>query len=80
MEPDADRRDSPVDHDRLLLAQPVGPGLGLQVIVGVPVTVVDDDGVSCGQVDAQAPGFGGQQEDKIVCRAPVELVNAGLPL
>ena len=70
----------PVNHDRLLLAQPVSPSLGLQVIVGVPVAVIDDDSVSCGQVDAQASCFGGQQEDKVVLRAAVELVDAGLAL
>ena len=37
----------------------------LDVIVRVPVGVVDDDGVGGGQVDAQAPGPGGQQEGKL---------------
>ena len=32
--------------------------------MGIPVTVVDDDGVSSGEVDAQAAGAGGQQEDE----------------
>jgi len=38
----------------------------LHVLVGVPVTVVDDDGVSRGEVDAQAASPGGQQEDEDV--------------
>ena len=32
----------------------------------VPVAVIDDDGVSGGEVDAQAPRPGGQQEDEDV--------------
>ena len=58
----------------------MNPSLGLQVVVGVPITVVDDDSVSCGQVDTQASCFGGQQEDEVVLRAAVELVDAGLAL
>jgi hypothetical protein len=34
----------------------------LQVLVRVPVAVIDDDRVSGGQVDAQATSTGGQQE------------------
>ena len=39
-----------------------GCGTDLQVLVGVPVRVVDDDGVCGRQVDAEAPGPRGQQE------------------
>ena len=38
----------------------------LHVLVGVPVTVIDDDSVSRGEVDAQAASPGGQQEDEDV--------------
>ncbi len=38
----------------------------LHVLVGVPVTVIDDDGVSGGEVDAQPPSPRGQQEDEDV--------------
>ena len=37
----------------------------LDVIVRVPVGVIDDDGVGGCQVDAQAPGPGRQQERKL---------------
>ena len=47
-------RDEPVDHDGLGLANPVAPVLSLQVLLGVPVAVVDDAGVRCSEVDAQA--------------------------
>ena len=33
------------DPDLVLLADPVGPVLGLQVLVGVPVAVENDDSV-----------------------------------
>ena len=36
--------------------------LYLEVLLRVPVTVVDDTGVRCGQIDAETPGPGGQQE------------------
>ena len=45
--------DEPVDHDWLGLANPVAPVLRLEVLLGVPVTVVDDAGVSSCQVDTQ---------------------------
>lgn len=38
--------------DLLLLANPVSPGLSLQVVLRVPVRVKDDHGVCRGQVDA----------------------------
>ena len=41
-------------------------GLSLEIVLRVPVAVVDDDGVGGDQVDAQASGFGAQQEDKSV--------------
>ena len=47
-------RDEPVDHDGLGLADPVAPVLSLQVLLGVPVAVVDDAGVGRGEIDAQA--------------------------
>lgn len=37
----------------------------LDVVVGVPVRVVYDDRVSGGQVDAQTPRPGGEQEGKL---------------
>lgn len=52
-------RDEAVDHDLVCLPDPVGPGEGLDVVVRVPVGVVDDDGVRSGQVDTQtsSPGI-----------------------
>jgi hypothetical protein len=48
------------------LPDPVAAGLSLQIILRVPVAVVDDDGVGGHQVDAETSGFGAQQEDKSV--------------
>lgn len=56
---------SPVDVHGVLLAYSVGPGHGLKVVLGVPVAVKDDHGISGGQVDAQPPCSGGQQEGKV---------------
>ena len=53
---------SPVNHDRFRLPDPVCPVLSLQVLLWVPVGVVDDDCVSGSQVDAQTSGPGRQDE------------------
>mmetsp|Transcript_32611 Transcript_32611/g.92452 ORF Transcript_32611/g.92452 Transcript_32611/m.92452 type:complete len:380 (-) Transcript_32611:1553-2692(-) len=64
----------PVDHHRLLLPQPMGPRLGLQIVVGVPVGVKDNDGVCSGEVDAQAAGPGGEKEAEVAIPLFVEAV------
>ena len=45
----------------------------------VPVAVIDDDSISCSQVDAEAAGFSGQQEDELRRVGGVEPVNGLLP-
>ena len=49
----------------------------LQVLVGVPVGVIDDDGVSGCEIDAQAARARGQQEAEDV-RALIEVLDGGL--
>ena len=39
----------------------------LNVILWVPVRVVDDDGVGSSQIDTQSPSSGAQEEHKSVC-------------
>lgn len=51
-----------------LLANPVSPGLCLQVILRVPVRVKDDHGVCRGQVDPQPSSSCGQQETEVLER------------
>lgn len=41
-------------------------GSHLDVIMGVPVRIEDDDSVSSGQVDAQATSSGGQEEAELL--------------
>ena len=53
------------------------PVLGLLVVVGVEVDVMQDDGVGGSQIDAQSPSACGQQEDEDV-RLFVEPVNQTL--
>lgn len=48
------------------LANSVSSGLGLQVILRVPVWVKDDHSVSWGQINAQTTGTGGQEETEIL--------------
>lgn len=54
-----------VDHDLVCLTDPVGTTEGLDVVVGVPVRVVNNDSVRCCQIDAQTPSTGRQQEGKL---------------
>lgn len=49
-----------------LLANAVSSGLGLQVILRVPVRVEDDYSVCRGQVDPQTSSSGGQQEAEVL--------------
>jgi len=60
------RRDQPVDGHVLLLADAVAARLRLQVILRIPVAVVDDDGVGGRQVDAEAARPRAQQEHELV--------------
>lgn len=69
----------PVDVDSLGLADAVGARHGLQVVLGVPVRVEDDDGVRRGQVDAQAARPRRQQERKVRRTGRVEVLH-GLQL
>lgn len=54
-----------------LLANPVRPGLRLQVVLWVPVRVEDDHGVGGRQVDAQATRPRRQQEAEILHKCEV---------
>jgi hypothetical protein len=55
----------------------VTPVLGLLVVVGVEVEVMEDDSVGGSQVDAKSSGLGGEDEDEdAVVR--VVLVNQNL--
>ena len=40
--------------------------LGLQIVLRVPVTVVNDDGVGSRQIDTQTAGFGAEQENESI--------------
>ncbi len=65
----------PVDVDSVFLAYPMRSGHGLEIVLGVPVAVKDDHCVSSGQVDAQPPCSGGQQEGKITRAWGIEVLH-----
>lgn len=48
------------------LTDTMGSREGLDVIVGVPVRIVNDDSVGCGQIDPQASSTCGQQENELL--------------
>jgi hypothetical protein len=68
-------RHKAVDVDQRLLADAVGARHRLQVVLRVPVRVEDDDGVGCGQVDAQPARPRGQQEGKVAGVWRVEVLH-----
>lgn len=47
----------------------------LEIILGIPVRVIDDDCIGSGQVDTQTPGTCTQQEDKAVRLRLGESIN-----
>ena len=50
----------------------------LNIILRVPVRVIDDDGVGGGEIDPQSSGTSAQQEDKAIAIRPGESVNGRL--
>lgn len=44
----------------------MGSAEGLDVIMGVPIRIENDDSVSSGQVDAQSTSPGGQEEAELL--------------
>ncbi len=58
--------DANVETDLFFLTNPVRSGLGLQVILRVPVGVKNDHRVRRGQVNAQTTCPRGQQEAEIL--------------
>lgn len=49
--------------------------LGLQIDLGVPVGIVQNDNICTGQVDAKTPCSGGQHKDKLFAARFVVLIN-----
>ena len=56
--------DEAIHFDCFVLSNPVAASLSLDVVLGIPVRVVDDDSVCSGEVDPQSPSTSAQQEDK----------------
>ena len=52
----------------------------LNVVVGIPIGVVDDDRVGSVQVDAETSGAGWQQEGKLLGTILVEAIDGVLKL
>ena len=73
-------RHEPVDAHKLRLADAVAARLRLQVVLRVPVGVVDDDRVGRGEVDAHAARARAEQEEKGGRAGLAEPVDGGLAL
>lgn len=56
----------PVYFDHLLLADTVTSSLSLEVVLRVPVAVIDDNCVGCCQIDPQAASFRAEQEHESI--------------
>mmetsp|Transcript_15009 Transcript_15009/g.38568 ORF Transcript_15009/g.38568 Transcript_15009/m.38568 type:complete len:573 (+) Transcript_15009:2004-3722(+) len=72
-------RDEAVNLDVAGLPDAVAPRHGLQVILRVPVRVVQDDHIGCGEGDALPASLCGQKEHKAVGVILGEAVDGGLP-
>lgn len=73
------RSNQPVHLDFKLLADPVGSGDCLQVVLRVPVRVEDNDDPSFGEVDAKPASPGCEQKDPELV-VLVEPLDAGNPV
>ena len=73
-------RHQPVDAHELGLADAMAARLGLQVVLWVPVGIVDDDRVGGRQVDAHAARARAQQEEKGIRVRRAVAVDGSLPL
>lgn len=51
------------------------PILGLKILMGVPIRVKDDDSVGGLEVQSEATGTGGEQEDKVLSRGVVPVFH-----
>mmetsp|Transcript_31084 Transcript_31084/g.59984 ORF Transcript_31084/g.59984 Transcript_31084/m.59984 type:complete len:315 (-) Transcript_31084:1667-2611(-) len=69
----------PVDVHRVLLADAVRAGHGLQVVLRVPVAVKDDHRVRRREVDAQPARTRRQQKQKVLRPGSVEVVHRLVP-
>lgn len=70
--------DEAIDLHSLALPDPVAASLSLQVILGVPVGIEDDAGVSSSQVDAQPACPCAQEKDKAIRVGLAEAVDGSL--
>ena len=57
-------RNEPINLDGLILTNPVAASLSLEVILGIPVGVINDDGVCRSEVDAKTTSSRAQQKHK----------------
>ena len=57
------------------LPNAVSSGLGLKIILWIPVRIKDDHSVSCGQVDTETSGSGGEEEAEVLGPLSIEVVN-----
>lgn len=64
--------------NRFLLTDSVGSVHSLDVILGIPVDVIDDDPVRSDQVDTQSSGFRGQHE-QLIFVSIVKVIHELLP-
>jgi hypothetical protein len=70
--------DESIDSDLLLLADSMGPCCGLDIVLGVPVGIIDDDFSGGDEINAHSACLGGDKED--VGSLLVEASNCLVPL
>lgn len=56
----------PVYFDHFLLTNTMATSLGLEIVLGIPVTVINDDSISSRQIDTQTTSFSAKQENETI--------------
>lgn len=51
---------------------------GLKIALRVPVGVINDDDIRCGQVNSETASSRGEHENELLTAVPIELVNGRL--
>lgn len=77
---DTGSRYKAIYHHLTLLPNAVRTRERLDVIVRIPIAIIQDDGIGRRQVNAQSTGTRAEQKDKLFRARPVEGVDPLLPL
>ena len=67
--------DESIHSDLASLSQSMRTIHGLGIVRWVPVVIIEDDGVGCGQIDTETASTGAQQENENIRPATIEVIS-----